>query len=153
MTIFMSFGFSYSEWCVVNGVKDWDLKLIYVSLQILASQKVIYTIQISFRMTKFRNDILVPNLYIQNFVIWLTDTNIRKTKILKSLRVNRHFTWVCLCFVNLNWYGVMIDHTVLDLLWQAYPRHFFSCFHSLRNMFPLPPNNRFIAYLRLLKYL
>ena len=33
----MSSGFLYPEWCIVNGVEDWDPKLIYVCLRILIS--------------------------------------------------------------------------------------------------------------------
>jgi len=31
----MSFGFSYLEWCTVNGIENRNLKLIYVCLRIL----------------------------------------------------------------------------------------------------------------------
>jgi len=42
----MSSGFLYPEWCTVNGVEDWDPKLIYVCLRILISGR-------SFMLSKY----------------------------------------------------------------------------------------------------
>jgi len=113
--------------------------------------KVIYAVQVSFQMTKSISDILVPDLYIQNFVIWLTDMNIQKAKSFKWLRENEHFTLVCWVHIwfdlmqgesgnNVVLYPIIYEEkTILPLLkmtfWSTLSKIFLE--HTFHNIFLL----------------
>jgi len=82
----MSSEFSYPKWCIVNGVR-----ILLCLLTNLDIRKIIYVVQISFRMVKSGSDIFVIDLYIENFVISLMDMNIQNAKIFKLLKTKWTF--------------------------------------------------------------
>jgi len=52
-----------------------------ISFQMFVSRRSLLVVQISFQMTISGSDILVSDLQIWNFVIWVMDMNIRKAKV------------------------------------------------------------------------